>query len=370
MLIPLLPLYLRDLGLSYQLLTTVLSAAGVGALLAQIPAGAAIARWGEARVGIVATTALGISIALVGITTTTLVLISLCLVSGVGTASWLLTRFSVMSTDVAGDHRGRVSSTFGGMVRAGRLIGAVGGGLVAGWWGFTPAFVIAGLVSLLGVVPLMDFGKARATDLPEQFPSTTSVVDVARDNRRALSAAGLVQFVIIAVREGRLVVIPLLGAAMGLDVASVGLLVAVGAGSDLLLFPLAGWLMDHFTRLAASVPAITLLGLGVLIAAQADTAQVLTAGAALAGIGNGMGAGILVTIQGDLAPADEAGRFLGLLGVVRNLGRIGGPVAVGIAADRLGLATSASLLAFGALVAVGLLFGVLGDTSDGTTRLG
>lgn len=192
---------------------------------------------------------------------------------------------------------------------------------------------------------------------------------VAITHRRPLIAAGVVQFVIIAVREGRLVVIPLLGAALGLDVASVGLLVAVGAASDLLLFPLAGWLMDRFSRLAASVPAISLLGLGVLIAAQAETTALLTAGAALAGVGNGMGAGILVTIQGDLAPADAAGQFLGLLGVARNLGRILGPLSLGLAADRFGLDTSASLLAAGALLAVILLVGVLGDTSNGRTRL-
>ena len=157
-------------------------------------------------------------------------------------------------------------------------------------------------------------------------------------------------------------VIPLLGAALGLEVANVGILVAVGAASDLLLFPLSGLLMDRFTRLAASVPALSLIAVGLFVAAAATTPAALVAGAAIAGLGNGMGSGIMLTIGADIAPRADAVQFLSLLGSAREAGRVFGPIAVGVVADRIGLRASAVALGILALVAVGLLVLVLGDT--------
>ena len=148
MIIPVLPLYLRDNGLSYQLVTSVLAAAGVGALVGQVPIGAVISRLGEWRVVIGATLLLGVSITALGLTTTTVALAVFRFAGGIGNTGWTLSRSSFVSTWVEPHVRGRVSSTFGGVIRAAWLTGPLLGGFVASRYGFTAAFAVTGVDKL------------------------------------------------------------------------------------------------------------------------------------------------------------------------------------------------------------------------------
>ena len=362
MLIPVLPIYLREIGLSYQTLTAVLAAAGLGGLIGQVPMGAVIARVGERRVLIVAPLLLAASTALLGVTSVALALASFRIAAGLGNAGWSLAYGAFISTSVAADVRGRASSTFGGVQRIAWLVGPIAGGFVAARFGFDTAFAVTGLVMATGIVPLLSSQVKEIMPVPEPREDHPPLRDIYRRNRGPLVAAGAVSIFVAAAREGRVVVIPLLGAALGLDLADVGILVAVGAASDMLLFPLAGWLMDRFTRLAASVPALTLLAIGLFVAAAATSPAILVLGAAIAGLGNGIGAGIMLTLGADIAPPADASRFLSLLGLAREAGWVMGPLAVGFVADRAGLAAGAVVVSFFALVAVALLVGVLGDT--------
>ena len=60
-------------------------------------------------------------------------------------------------------------------------------------------------------------------------------------------------------------VLPLIGTAVGLSPADVGLLIGAGGLADFLLFPVSGFLMDRFGRLAAIVPAFSLMGAGLFL---------------------------------------------------------------------------------------------------------
>ena len=137
MLIPVLPLYLRETGLSYTVVSTVLAAVGVRALLSQLPMGVLISRLGERTVMILAHVMIGVAIALLGVVSVTIALVSLRVVAGVGSTGWLLSRHSHLTKNVEVDVRGRASSLYGGVTRVGLLIGPVVSGFVADRWGFT-----------------------------------------------------------------------------------------------------------------------------------------------------------------------------------------------------------------------------------------
>ncbi|MFQ5557880.1 MAG: hypothetical protein ACE5GB_10300, partial [Acidimicrobiales bacterium] len=64
MLVPVLPLYLRDTGLSFGVVSTVLAAAGVGAMVGGVPAGGALARAPEKVVMAAALTLMAVTAAL------------------------------------------------------------------------------------------------------------------------------------------------------------------------------------------------------------------------------------------------------------------------------------------------------------------
>lgn len=362
MLIPVLPLYLRDSGYSYTAVTAVVAALGLGALAGQIPAGALMNRIGQTRLMVASVMVVSIATALLGTTTVIAALVVYRFSAGLGTTGWLLSRQAFMSTHVATLVRGRAAATVGGTVRAATLLGSLVGGAVAARYGFTAAFVVSGLVSLGGAVPYIWY-RERPSSIRQPIARAGGPWrGVVTRHWSRLWPAGIVQLCVIGAREGRLVVIPLLGASLGLDVADVGVLVAVGAASDLLLFPVSGWLMDRFGRQAAIVPFLVIFGTGLIIAGLATTEFWLIVAAAITGFGNGLGAGTMLTMGADLAPADDTSRFLAILGLTRESGRVVGPLVVGAVADAAGLSASAIILGGVAYFAAVVVMTALGDT--------
>jgi MFS family permease len=170
----------------------------------------------------------------------------------------------------------------------------------------------------------------------------------------------------MAIRFGRQALFPLYGAAIGLDPGQIGLVVSLSAFADLAVFPVSGFLMDRRGRLWAVVPAFTIMSIGMFVLAATDGAVGLVASGLLVGIGNGIGSGTMLTVSTDLAPAESPGQFLAALGLIRDVGRMGGPLVVGIAADRLGIDWSAIALGAIGLATVALFLLVVGETRPTT----
>jgi MFS family permease len=169
---------------------------------------------------------------------------------------------------------------------------------------------------------------------------------------------------VMTAREGRYVVLPLIGDDLGLGVTAVGAVVTVGTAADLLLFPVAGWVMDRFGRLAAMVPAFGLVAVGlVLLGLAGSTAAVVIAGAII-GIGNGLSAGTMLTLGSDLAPQDATGEFLAGMAVLQDLGRIAGPLLVGVVGTAVGLGAASIALAIVLGIAIVWLVAVIGETGN------
>jgi MFS family permease len=180
-----------------------------------------------------------------------------------------------------------------------------------------------------------------------------------------LLLAGTGSALVMAGREGRNVIVPLIGDDLGLSNTAVGALVAIGTGADLLLFPIAGWLMDRFGRLFAIVPAFTLVGIGLLVLGTFYSGTGVVVAGVIMGVGNGMSAGTLLTLGGDLAPSDP-GPFLATLGMMHDTGVVVGSLVVGRFADTAGLPTSAIALAFIMFTAVLWMVIAVGDSSRPT----
>lgn len=361
MLLPTIPLALKEEGFSYLVITAVLAAAGVGSLIAQIPFGRLLSSRSEKHVMILSLVLVAASTAPLGVTSLVLVLCGLRLANGVGSTGGLLARQTYMTRAIPSGLRGRAMSLFGGTNRIAFLIGPLLGGYTADRLGFNGAFLIASLITLTGLVPLlrMDAGQAdQAT--PEQAGSHPLAVFAA--HRRSLSTAGAAQVCIIGVRYGRFAILPLVGESIGLTTTQIGVLIAIGSAADVLLFPVAGYLMDHHGRLAAIVPSFSLLGIGLLLLAGSHSHQAIALSAAAIGIGNGLGAGTMMTLSSDLAPSESPSEYLAALGTIRESGRIVGPLAVGLFADQYGLAQAAVMLACVSFCGVAIMIFGVGET--------
>ncbi|MEL7157109.1 MAG: MFS transporter [Actinomycetota bacterium] len=365
MLVPTLPVYLQERADSLTAVSAVLAAAAIGGVAANVPVGILIGRMGE-RVaflgGLVAGAAGTAALALGG----GLWLAFLaCLVAGAGQAARLVARQSYARRVVDIGIRGRVMSIYGGIGRVGLLVGPLLGGFLGEAIGLPATFVVAGAFIAAALVPALiagpgEDGRLEVADRPPRL----GLARLAREHGRIIALAGLGQLGGSLIRVGRLTVVPLYGAAIGLDVGEIGLVVGLAGGLDLLLFPMAGWLMDRFGRLYAIVPSFAGLGLGLMLLPLTDTFWGMVAVGLVIGLANGIGSGTMLTLSTDLAPGRNPAEFLGAIRLLSDLGRMLGPLVVGVVADRLDLSASAIVLGFVGLATALLFVVAIGEPAD------
>ncbi len=371
MLVPVVPLYLRDAGLSYTLVTVVLAATGVGAVLGGLPVGRAAQRVGPEWLFVVSAVVTGVMASLIGLSTAVLALVAFHVAGGFGSVGLRIGVQMIVNEAVPIELRGRAMSMVGGGVRVAYFVGPLLGGLLVDVAGFTVTFAACGVISIVGLVPFVlarspdgdtDRDDTRGARFARPPASAGRLADALRQHGGLLALAGVGTALVMTVRAGRNVIVPLIGDDLALSATAVGALVAIGTGADLLLFPVSGYLMDRFGRLSAIVPAFSLLGIGMLVLGiWPSVAGAIVAGVVM-GVGNGMSAGTMLTLGGDLAPSDP-GPFLSALGMTQDVGVIVGPIVVGWLADAAGLRTSAVVLAAVMFLAIAWIVVVLGDTS-------
>ncbi len=370
MLVPALPLFLIEAlqdpatGEVNELLVTLpIAMAGVGTLLANVPFGVLLGRMSE-RTGQIAGVALiAASVAVLAVDAPYAVLIAMRLLTGVGLSLWGLSRMQYMLRMTPLRQRGRVMSVFGGVNRiAMSFSGPAAGGAVASVWGYQALFVMAGVIIAAALVPSVRFREARAAAgaqvaaPPNPFAALGRVLQTRRYD---LLTAGTGHVLASTIRAGRTVVLPLYGAqALGLDAAAVGIAVSISGAVDMVLFPLAGYVMDHFGRKAAILPSFTLFGVFMALLNLAGDFGGLAVIGVMLGIANGLGSGTMLTLGTDLAPRERPGEFLGVWRLLGDVGHSGGPAVVGGAAELFGLALAPLALA-GIGLAGALTFGLL-----------
>ena len=371
MLVPVLPLYLTAEGISLDLAGLILGAAGIGAALGGLPAGALIAKRSENEIMIVSILVIAASTALLGVTHAVLALIALRAAFGAGLSAMRLSRQTYVTRRVRTNVRGRALANIGGASRAAHLIGPILGGVLVDVAGFEAAFAVAGALTLAGLVPLL---QSRGGSLPVMTGlnerSSGSLLRALRPHWKLLLRIGVVPVLVVAGREGRQVVLPLIGDDLELSATAVGGLVAISAAADLTLFPVSGFLMDRFGRLWGMIPSFMLMAIGLFalaLAWAADSVLLVILAGVLVGIGNGLGAGCLLTLGSDVAPPEATSEFLAGIATIQESGRVIGPLIVGIVGSAFSLgASSAAIGALLVFATVWLAF-VIGETSTQPT---
>lgn len=326
---PAIPLFARELGAGVGQAGAVVALAGIGLMVADLPAGELAARVGERRALLLATGVGGV-LTLVAAHAHSLALLALVvLIYGMCTAVFGLARMTYLSEVVPVDRRARAMSLLGGTMRIGRFIGPF---LAAG------AVHLAGLSAALDLSAAMDLVAFVVVWLQPELPGTQgrvrepgSVLGVVRDQRRILATLGVGALAVAAARALRDVVLPLWGDHLGLAASTTSLVFGIAGGAEMLLFYPAGYVMDRFGRVWTAVPAMVGLGVGFLLLPLAHGVAAFTAAACFIGVSNGIGAGILMTLGADAAPPGQVSRFLGAWRLVADVGGAAGPAALSAA---------------------------------------
>lgn len=350
LLLPTLPVYARDFDVSFGMAALVIAAAGVGTMIADVPAGMVLSRLGLKMSMLLGTGMTAAAMFALGLAQVFPELIIYQLACGVGRAMWSLSRHAYITEIIPPRERGRSISVFGGLNRIGMFGGPAIGGLVGTQFGLTSAFYLGGFLALIAFGISLFFVRD-----PEIVPEGTRsarwgiVFDLVRTNGRDLGAASIAQLCGQMIRAGRQAIIPFFGdAVLGLSVAEIGTIQSASSMVDMALFFPAGYIMDRFGRKVASVPSFAVMAIGMGLIPLTTGFFSLLVVATIIGFGNGLGSGAMMTLGADLAPRRAMGEFLGVWRFIGDSGRAGGPVVVGSLADATGFGvTSVVIAAFG-----------------------
>jgi MFS family permease len=345
--IPVIPLVAGNLGASLAIAGFIAAALMIGELVGDIPSGWLVSRIGErpAMIGAAFASIAGLVICILA--PNPWVLGFGVLLIGIATAVFALARHAFMTSFVPLRYRARALSTLGGVFRAGFFVGpfltagaiAITGDAATAFW----IHIVACLASAGVLLVLSDPIPARPpVAAPEGRPlreGEALVEEHARGlwptivaKRGVLLRMGTGAAVISALRASRAVVLPLWAISIGLDGASIALIIGIAGGIDFALFYTSGQIMDRWGRMWSAMPTAIGMAIGHIVLAFTHDLPTNTEWfivmALLLSVANGFGSGIVMTLGADLADKQNPAPFLGAWRFTSSLGGAASPLAI------------------------------------------
>ena len=351
----LLPLYALKVGGGPAMVAALVGLRGVGTMLSDLPAGLMVAHLGERTVMSIGLATLFLASIGCALTASAIILGFLALGFGAGFGIWRLSRLSVITEDIPLEQRGRIISVMAGLQRAGALIAPLLAGFSTETFGYPPVFVASGSLFLLALGLVFIF--AKNSDSRNEQSHSIELTGIISQHRKIFATAGMGMIFLSARRHARLLFIPLVGVSIGLDESDIGLAFSLSSAIDMAMFYPAGQMLDRLGRKFALIPAITLLGLSLILIPYCSTFLSFTAVGMLAGLGNGFGTGILMTLGSDFSPKVGRGQFLGVWRLVGDIGGAAGPFVLGSIAQATSLILACSVA--GGFAGIGLIILIL-----------
>ena len=361
-LVPVLPLIALRLGFSIPAAAGLTIITGIIGVVGPIPIGRLMARFGEQRSLIVT----GLGMVASNATAFAIVwdaevhgndsahrwafLLAFSVVSACGQV-WMLGRQAYLGSELPPRYRARGMSTFGGMMRVGQVVGPLLGAAVISISDLRWVYALAISADLLATVLVTVFMVPHSGSEPAPSvrpPGPLPRIDPREASpygpgRPALTSMVLTTLGITPLMMGRVsrpIILPLLGAALGLPPSTISLMFGIAALIEITMFVPAGTLMDRYGRTAVVVPCLGVMGVGYVtltvlaltVGGRSHTGAVvaLAVSAALVALGNVFGAGILMTLGVDLSPEHARTAHLARWNAFTGVGRLLGPASVSL----------------------------------------
>ncbi len=361
-LLVLLPLYALEQGAGAPFAAFLIGLRGFGMLLFDLPVGLLLARLGDKPILLGGLTAMTLSTALFALSSSPWIMGTAAIASGMGFTAWMIGRQSYITDSCLRGERGRAMAAMAGTMRLGGFIGPAVGAVVAQTFGFGVAFIALAAVAAVAVLFVLIFcSNVRPESQPENA-HMSSIKDIVSDNARILSTGGAAAIGLQLMRSGRILLIPMLGHFLGLNITAIGLIISLSAILDAAMFAPAGIIMDRYGRKWASVPCLLIFAVSLALLPLATGYYSLLAISLLAGFANGLGTGSLLTLGSDLAPARGRKAFLGIWRFIGDIGHAGGPLMIGALIEFATFGAAATATAGIGLASAAVMFWLVDET--------
>jgi MFS family permease len=357
--IPIIPLFARELGSSIAAAALIVALRGIGQLVFDLPAGLAVSKWGDKGAMVAGTALIGTVAVGASFSQSPVVLGGFIFVMGGGWAFWQIARLAYVSEVAPVEARGRALSMTGGMNRVGNFIGPVMGGFLAESYGYESAFWAQAVVGVAAAAMMfLVVAESSGSERMETRGITGRIAETVVANRDVFLRAGPPVIALGLLRQARQVFLPLWGKEeLLLSESQIGLIVGASFFIDAAVFYPVGMIMDSYGRKWAMVPCLLTVALGLLLLPLTSEFWGFMIIGGLTGLGNGFGAGINMTLGADFSPSVGRGEFLGVWRFVSDVGQAGGPLVISVLTGFGGLALAS--LASGGIGLVGAIMMVL-----------
>ncbi|MEM7130076.1 MAG: MFS transporter [Chloroflexota bacterium] len=365
LLLPVLPIYLLSLDISYTWVTFAIASMGMGTIVGDLPAGFLLGRLSAKKTMQLGIGSMGLALLAMALIQSYWALVAFYFLVGVGTALYNISRHFYLRSEVPLEQRGRAIAIFGGTNRIGTFAGPVIGGYLSLLFGPSGVFIVFALLAAVAYFFPTQYAVERAPKPSEGTPTQgqmhnplSSLRHLFQSNAEVLIPAGIGQFFAQGVRSGRTVILPLYGAdVLGLDEVAIGWIMTIASGIDMSLFYPAGLIMDRLGRKFAYVPSFLIQGIAMALIPFTTGFFGLAIVSGLMGFGNGLGSGSMMTLGADLAPTESTGEFLGIWRLIGDLGQTSAPIVVGNVADIFNYLPYSAWVVAAMGIASGLTFG-------------
>jgi MFS family permease len=364
-LIPILPIYARDVfGSSDVLIALMITARPLGTMLFDVPAGVLVGILGLRRTMMAGILLFAVGAIIGGLSPNFSVLMMGRLFAGSSFALWSISRQVYIAQTVPVASRGKALSMFGGLSRVATIAAVFAGGLLYDHVDHRAPFFAQAIVAVLTAGMVMATFKgtmesAVNTGKHNIFPVLGHTLV---DHRRVFATAGLAAIMLQFLRAAREYIIPLWADEMGLSGSQSGYIFGVSSIIDSVMFPVVGFVMDRWGRKHVGIPAYLILASGFAVIPFADSFFLLMMVGVLVGLGNGLSSGLVLTMGVDFAPRKNPGEFMGVWRLISDVGGASGPAAIGGVAGLVTLGTASVLTAGTGLLGAAILLFFVKET--------
>jgi DHA1 family multidrug resistance protein-like MFS transporter len=363
---PAIPEFAREFGVSAAAAASVVSVFALVRVVAALPAGRLVNRFGERAVMATGIAVVAASSVLAGFSGSFGELIALRGAGGLGSAMYSVGAQTLLLASVPSGQRGRAAGLFSGGFLVGAIAGPAFGGLLA-QWSLRAPFIIYGVLLLVpaGIASVMLRGLPRRAGGGPQAPAApgrplAALAGALRSRafRTAASAAFADGFAAMGVRSA---IVPLFVlAVLHRSAAWTGIGFVVFAALNAAVLLPGGWAADALGRRPVIMAGAAAGAGGMLMLALLPSLPGYLAGLAVSGLGSGLLDVAPAALIGDML-AGPGGTLVASYQMAGDAGAVTGPVAAGFLVDRASYAAAFELAA--AVLGVAAILAVLAPES-------
>ncbi len=262
------------------------------------------------------------------------------LVHGLATAM-----FTPLALAMVGDwfaqHRGEAFGWYTSATQGGGLLGPMIGGAIVYQYGFSPAFLLAGVFGMVAVCVFW----LIPPEIPRVSASSQSFAILWPQMREGLvrvcqSPPILMTSLVEAAKmvgNGTLMAfLPLYGLLVGLHAAEIGVLFGIQAFTSFIAKPFMGRLSDRSSRQPLIVGGLCLCAVMVMVIPHVTSFGLLLLVAGGFGFGEAVVTSSTTALVADVSQGKGLGAGMGLRGTIMDVGHAGGPLVAGFLIGQFG----------------------------------